>query len=365
MFRGFGNGYTERVDIIGNGAFIEFVDDLEKVEGFELDTFEVGKDKLQIVSIQPVEEKRAFDIGIPELTPSLVRKTSLAEEIASLDVMKFDTPVFPVKGEFKKGEKFIYEGRDLLTDEKLLEREYSVPTAQTAQEVIGYYARRIALDIKLPSQFAALAPKVKEFFEHKAFGTTVDLSDVAIVKAMSQNAVSFVVLREFEKALRSVIVTEATPELALPEKLLSSTAPFPYLSSKKLFQSGKCVFNYVACDNELEYAFGRFLDRAEDVDRFAKLHVSFGFSIEYPDTLSNIRNYYPDFIVGLNDGSHWVIETKGREDIEVSLKDDAARRWCENATQLTGTDWNYIKVPQKEFEQLHPASFEELMLGLI
>jgi type III restriction enzyme len=91
------------------------------------------------------------------------------------------------------------------------------------------------------------------------------------------------------------------------------------------------------------------------VEAFAKLPEQFGFSIEYPDSLSNIRNYYPDFIARTKDGTHWIIETKGREDIEVKRKD---------ATELTGTSWKYIKVPQKEYEALHPTRFEELSSGL-
>jgi hypothetical protein len=34
------------------------------------------------------------------------------------------------------------------------------------------------------------------------------------------------------------------------------------------------------------------------------------------------------------DEMHWIVETKGREDIEVKKKDEAAERWCENATIL-------------------------------
>lgn len=37
--------------------------------------------------------------------------------------------------------------------------------------------------------------------------------------------------------------------------------------------------------------------------------------------------------------------------------------WCETATLLTGVSWSYIKVLQKEFEDLHPDSFEELNLA--
>jgi hypothetical protein len=36
------------VDIIGNQKFLEFVDDLEKLEELSFDTFEIGKDKLRI-----------------------------------------------------------------------------------------------------------------------------------------------------------------------------------------------------------------------------------------------------------------------------------------------------------------------------
>jgi type III restriction enzyme len=89
MFREDPSGYTERVDIIGNKKFLDFVDDLEKLEELKLDTFELGKDKLRIITILPLDDRKEFDIGLPVLTPSLVRKKSLAEEIAALEVTKF------------------------------------------------------------------------------------------------------------------------------------------------------------------------------------------------------------------------------------------------------------------------------------
>ena len=73
MFRG--QGYTEHVDIIGNKKFLEFVDDLEKLEELQLETFEVGKDKLKILSIMPqLPEKAAYDLSLPRLSPILTRK---------------------------------------------------------------------------------------------------------------------------------------------------------------------------------------------------------------------------------------------------------------------------------------------------
>ncbi len=52
--------------------------------------------------------------------------------------------------------------------------------------------------------------------------------------------------------------------------------------------------------------------------------------------MANIRNNFPNFITCLRDGANWVVETKGKEDIEVAMKDSAAQNWCATATQLTG-----------------------------
>lgn len=364
MFRGEASDYGERVDIIGNKAFLEFVEDLEKLEDLKLETFEVGKDRLRIIVIMPLDEKKGMDIGIPDLSPLLTRKKSLSEEIASLDVMQLNVNPLPLKEkELEETKTFIYEGIDLLTKEKLLEREYSIPPAQTSEEVIGYYARRIAENIKLPSQFAALVPKIREFFENKAFGKTVDLNEKTVVKAIGSNIASYVVMHEFEKALRNIVIEEKTPELLSPSRYLSSTPPFPF--SKAVIDAKKSVFNYVACHNEFERNFARFLENSEDVEAFAKLPEQFGFCIEYTDTLANIRHYYPDFVVKLMDGEHWLIETKGREDIDVQLKDKSAINWCENATELTQIKWDYLKVLQKDFENIHPDNFGELKTVLI
>jgi type III restriction enzyme len=56
-----------------------------------------------------------------------------------------------------------------------------------------------------------------------------------------------------------------------------------------------------------------------------------------------------------------LIETYLVEDIDVQHKDRAAVLWCDNATLLTGTPWQYKKVSQREFEQLRPDDFEDLI----
>ena len=360
MFRGSGSGYIEHVDVIGNKKFIEFVEDLEHEEDMQLDTFQVGKDKVVIVNIAPDPKKAEQDIAMPVLSPILTRKKSLAEEIAGLDVMRFNCPTLPRKQGDKAAQKFHYEGFDIITLEKKLERDYVIPEPQTAEEVIGFFARRIAQDVKLPSQFAALVPKVREFLERKAFGAPVVLSGPGMGKAISSNVALYVTLKTFVEALRKLVVEELRPQLLHAGRPLSETQPFPW--SRPTFNAGKCIFNLVPCDNEFEKEFARFLQKASDVARFSKLPQPFGFVIEYTDNAGNLRYYEPDFVSVSADGLHYLVETKGLEDINVANKDRAAQLWCENATQLTGKPWAYIKVRQTEYIKLQPERFEDLLV---
>lgn len=359
MFRELPTSYTERVDIIGNKTFLDFVDDLEKLEELKLDTFELGKDKLHIVTIMPLEERKEFDIGVPVLTPSLVRKKSLAEEIEKLDVMQLKSVILPMSEDDPLSKNFRYEGYDIITLVREVEREYTIPEPQTAQEVIGYYARRIAEAVKLPSQFAVLAPKVREFFKRKAFGRLADLDDSAIVKAMGMPVAHYVCVDVFKKALLTLIIEEQIPQLLEPARMLSTCQPFPW--SRPVWEGRKCVFNLVPCDNDFEREFAKFLDNSADVEAFAKLPQAFGFSIDYTDSAMNLKSYYPDFVAVDADGVHWLFETKGQETAEVARKDRAATLWCENATKLSKRTWKYTKVPQKDFEALQPHRLADLV----
>lgn len=359
MFRDVPVGYRERVDIIGNKAFLDFVDDLEKLEELKLDTFEIGKDKLQILTIAPEPERLQFDIGLPKLSPTLVRKKSLADEIAALDVHTFKCPVLPLRADDKAAETFRYEGYDILTLQKELDREYTIEQPQTPQEVIGYYARRIAQEVKLPSQFAALAPKVREFFAEKAFGKTVDLEDKAVISAMSTNVAHYVCVQTFKKALVGLTIEEQRPELLEPARMLSSMEPFPW--SRLVWEGRKCILNLVPCDNAFERSFAKFLDSAPDVVSFSKLPQPFGFAIDYADPNMNLRSYYPDFVARDDVGTHWIIETKGQETAEVQTKDQAATRWCDDASALTGTSWRYLKISQKHFQQFQAVTLADLV----
>ena len=206
-----------------------------------------------------------------------------------------------------------------------------------------------------------MAPKVREFLEVKAFGEPVTLNEPAMIRAISSNVAQYVTVKTFSEALRKVVISELEPQLLHAGRPLSETPPFPW--SRATFAADKCIFNLVPCHNEFERGFAQFLQKAADVERFAKLPEQFGFAIEYTDNAGNLRYYEPDFVALASDGIHYMVETKGLEDTNVANKDRAAQLWCENATRLTGEPWTYLKVLQTAYKQLQPTEFEDLLIS--
>lgn len=67
MIGGLTGQYIERVDVIGNGAFLEFADQLERDEDITLDTFDLKEARSSRPSLQ-MPDHRA--LRLPLLTDS-------------------------------------------------------------------------------------------------------------------------------------------------------------------------------------------------------------------------------------------------------------------------------------------------------
>ncbi len=282
----------------------------------------------------------------------------LEDEISGIvvETIPLDTPLPRKKGTVEE-RTFRYQGQDFLTLEKLFDRTYHIPTPQTSGEIISYFAQMVAAELKLPSQFAALAPKIRDFLCYRAYGEPVNLDTPEMLAAMALPLTRYVVTQTFVKLLRDKLIRTPTPTLEHAGRPLSELRAFPW--SQQAPVCVKTVFNKVPCDNHFEEDFARFLDKASDVVRFNKLPMIFSFSIPYMDSISNLRHYYPDFVVVDSSGKHWLVETKGREDVEVRNKDRSATIWAESVTNLTGQPWGYIKVLQGAFEKMQPDAFSE------
>lgn len=74
--------------------------------------------------------------------------------------------------------------------------------------------------------------------------------------------------------------------------------------------------------------------------------------------------YYPDFVISTKKNGHLIVETKGREDVDVEHKDKRAKLWCEDASKLTHSKWNFIGVDQEDFEKYRFRKIKELVFNL-
>ena len=366
MFRSLGD-YKENVDIIGNSNFMQIVEDLEKQEGITLDSFDYGKKKsrLKIQTIEVVEDrKKNFDIAIPVLSPRIERIKEIRQIIENLDIGKIQLKIpLSLDTNSKINDSFTYEGRDVISNEVIIEREYKIPQAQTSGEIIAYYSKVLSDSLKLPAHFSTLAPKIEQLLREKIFGKEIILDSPQVLRALNESRVLLLTEKVFLKLLRPQIVEDKTPSLYEESSLISATPAFPY--SGKVCEAKKTLFNLTPCGNDFEQSFAGFLDNSPDIVTFANLgNLPTKLSIEYLDSETNLRFYEPDFVAIDANGFHWLLETKGREDLDVQFKNQRAEKWCEDVTQLTGVEWRFQMIPQKPFEKMNPQNFSDLISGL-
>ena len=341
-------GYAERVDVIGTEGFMQFVADLEQKEGLALETEVIANAPIVIVSIYPDPDKADMDLAIPNISPIYESKNDTRAAVAGLNVDDIEIANLPFSLDPPAHSEFTYQGQDALTEETILRRTYHLPFAATCNEVISYYAGRIAGELRLPGHFEVINGKLREFLMRRAFGRPVNLEDNELASALAQPAVGVNTIGGFTRALRPLLRQEREPALGGEPWRLAACAAFPW--SRPSGPAGKTVFNLVAADNNFELDFANFLERAPDVARFAKLPQNLGFKIQYIANTGNLRHYYPDFVAADAAGRHYLLETKGQEDTNVANKDRAARLWCHNAAELTGVPWQFIKIAQVDFQ---------------
>jgi type III restriction enzyme len=114
----------------------------------------------------------------------------------------------------------------------------------------------------------------------------------------------------------------------------------------------------------LELDFAAFLESAPDVQAFGKNYMAVGFKIEYVKANGELSTYTPDFLVRTTDGCVWVVEAKGREELDLPQKMARLQQWCEDATEATkdegGPSYHFVYVDQKSFEKHKPSTFAGL-----
>ncbi len=126
------------------------------------------------------------------------------------------------------------------------------------------------------------------------------------------------------------------------------------------YRPKKSVFNRVVAENNsLELDFAASVDQFPDLISFARNSARIAFKIEYRATDGRIADYFPDFIVKTGDREVWVVETKGRVDIEDAPKWRRLVQWCKDATNGGDMSYRPLFVPEAEWRTARFVTFAE------
>jgi type III restriction enzyme len=82
--------------------------------------------------------------------------------------------------------------------------------------------------------------------------------------------------------------------------------------------------------------------------------------IEYRNADGSISNYFPDFIVKRTPKEIWIIETKGREDLDDPPKWSRLQEWVADATARgEGITYKAMFVREEDWKERQLASFAD------
>lgn len=355
-------GLEEQVSVVGTDAFMEFVESIQ-AEGVELERSAMGegaKPKMPlVVEIDNENDKKdieALDIEIPVLTPRIYREY---KNLTDLDIggMEHQRVVYL---QFSEEEQREIVFKDITTGE--VSHTTILDTAGVAdyRNVIGYFARTIMKELRLVSGYDVLFGKVKVFVQTELFDQTVDLEHPNTLRNLSELTATKTLIETFKKAINALTVRDKGDAEIRDTIKLRQTRPFVVKDQEYLVPK-KSVFNRVIGDSHLELQFASFLEDCADVVSYAKNYFAVHFKLDYVNADGNISNYYPDFLVKLPDHSVAIVETKGQEDLDVPLKTERLKQWCEDVNRVqSDVSFDFVFVDEESFRKYSPKTFAEL-----
>ncbi len=359
-------GNTEEyVSVVGTDAFMDFVESIQ-AEGVELERKAMGQGTkpktpliVEVDNDNPQKDIDDLDIEIPVLTPRVYREY---KNLADLDPSDFSFQTVAYKS-FSEEEQREIVFKDITTGEVSHTTVLNSAGVADYRSVIAYFTQTIMKELRLVSGYDILYGKVKGFVRDALFGRTVDLESANTLRNLSEVAATKTVIETFKRAINALTVRDKGDAEIRDTIGLRKTRPF-VVKDQGYMISQKSVFNRVIGDSQFELKFATFLEQCPDVAAYAKNYLAVHFKLDYVNAAGDISNYYPDFIVRLNDGRVVIVETKGQEDLDVRPKIERLRQWCEDVNRLQQqVKYDFAFVDDVGFEKYGPKTFADILDG--
>ena len=347
----------ERVSVIGTDAFMDFVESLQ-TEGIEFDQEPMGEGAPPIISLVIEVDNDggdkdidALDIEIPILSPRAIREY---ENLNALDVNQLE---FHVQGyqQYSEEEQRVMVFRYITSEDMSHTTNLEGAMASDYRSVIGFFAQNILKELRMPTYYDVLYPKIQEFIQDKLFGKSVNLDDRNTLRNLSEPPALETIMKTFKFAVNALIIKDPGSAEIRGSIKVKKTRPFTVKNQEYIIPK-KSVFNKIVGDYGLELRFAQFLERVPDVISFTKNYTAIKFKIDYVTAAGYIANYFPDFLVKVADNKIFIVETKGREEIDAPLKIKRLRQWCADVNALQDdVEFDFVYVDNKNFDKLTGA----------
>ncbi|MBW8077133.1 MAG: type III restriction endonuclease subunit R, partial [Gallionella sp.] len=367
----FGSDQRETVSVMGTPAFMEFVESIQS-EGVTFDQVPMGgagsrerQDSVvvEVDNTSPEKNIDELDITVPRLTRRYNREF---KDLSELEPGHFGNTKLPVKP-FSPEETREIVFKNMLNSEVDHVMRLDGLGPGDYRSVVAFFSRQILKDLHLVGGYDQLYPKVKAFMREHLFTHEVDLEDPVILRNLSEPEVAKTLFEHFRAAVNALTIYEGGCSRIDGYIRLRDTRPFR-TEPRRFLPAKKSVFNRIVGEvhaDTLELAFAAFLEAAPDVQAYGKNYLAVGFKIEFVRANGELSTYTPDFIVRTTAGDVWIVETKGREELDVPQKMMRLRQWCEDATEAAKTDrgtaYHFVYVNQEGFEKFKPTTFAGLV----
>lgn len=354
---------NELVTVVEHPAFTNLYERELEQEGLPIEVLDTDIVPSTTVSIFPDENKdwNALDISIPRLTSAHQIIPRLNE--LSIDEVRAEFRSFtPLPLGNKSAADVKYEGRHLITDEIVEEMRVKLPLLSNGITAISFYARELEAACKAQNTHTILAPLLQTFLGEILFDQKVNLIDPRLTGRLADQDVREHIRAVFIPLIRRRTVKEQKRRAQGEAEKLRCWKPYQVTFSERrpVQRANKTLFNLVPCNQALEVAMTSFLDNAPDVAAFAKNAGPQALRMDYLTTDRRPASYTPDFLVRLSSGDHALVETKGRQDIDVARKSMSATQWCDAASRKD-MKWQYVYTPQNIMENLSGNRFDDLV----
>lgn len=353
---------AEYVSVVGTDAFMDFVESI-KSEGVELEKRKMGEGTEPkaplVVEVDRENTKKdieKLDIQIPVLSPRIYREY---KNISELDVASFKHKKLRLK-EFSEKEKKEIVFRDITSGEIVHTTELDSDFIPNYQSVVGYFAQIIRKELRLVGGHDILYEKVKEFVINFLFAKKVDLEDLNILRNLSELEATKTIIETFKKEINNLTVMDKGEAEIRDYIKISKSRPF-VIKEQGFIVPKKSVFNKIVGDSHFELQFANFLEECDDIISYAKNYFAVHFKIDYKNADGDIKDYYPDFFVKVSEKEIYIVETKGREDLDDVEKIKRLYQWRDdiNAAQ-NKIKFAVLYVKQEDYEKYKPKNFAQL-----